>query len=64
MVLAARNGRVLDQANLTVDAEFDYRVWAEATGDRRPLDGPVADYSPHPTGAPAPADWRSWRRRW
>lgn len=52
VVLAARNGRVLDQANLTVDAEFDYRVWAEATGDRRPLDGPVADYSPHPTGAP------------
>jgi hypothetical protein len=27
-------------------------VWAETTGDLRPLDGPVADFSPHPTGAP------------
>lgn len=52
VIVAARDGRVLEQKNLTVDAVFDYRVWADTTGDRRPLDGPVADFSPHPTGVP------------
>lgn len=51
VVIAARDGRVLAQRDLTVDA-FEYRVWAETGGDRRPLDGPVADFTPHPTGAP------------
>ncbi|HUQ08617.1 MAG TPA: M36 family metallopeptidase, partial [Kofleriaceae bacterium] len=52
VIVAARDGRVLEQKNLTVDAAFEYRVWAETTGDKRPLDGPLVDASPHPTGAP------------
>ncbi|MBZ0238918.1 MAG: M36 family metallopeptidase, partial [Deltaproteobacteria bacterium] len=55
VIVAARDGRVLAQKNLTVDAAFDYRVWADTTGDRRPLDGPTVDASPHPTGAPGAA---------
>jgi|JI10StandDraft_1071094.scaffolds.fasta_scaffold00502_6 hypothetical protein len=51
VVIAAGDGRVLARRDLTADA-FGYRVWAETTGDRRPLDGPTADFSPHPTGAP------------
>jgi hypothetical protein len=52
VIVAARDGRVLEQKNLTVDAAFEYRVWAETTGDKRPFDGPLVDASPHPTGAP------------
>ncbi|MBL8627826.1 MAG: M36 family metallopeptidase [Myxococcales bacterium] len=51
VVVAARDGRVLARRDLTADA-FTYRVWADPAGDRRPLDGPTADFSPHPTGAP------------
>ncbi len=47
VVLAARDGAVLARRDLTVDA-FGYRVWADPDG--RPLDGPIADYTPHPTG--------------
>lgn len=52
VVVAARGGRILEQRDLTVDASFSYRVWAETAEDRRPLDGPTADFVPHPTGAP------------
>lgn len=48
----AADGRVLARENLEADAAFDYRVFAEPTGDLRPLDGPIADVSPHPTGTP------------
>ena len=51
-VVAADDGRVLETRNLTANDSFDYRVWADTTGDRRPLDGPQADYTPHPTGTP------------
>jgi MYXO-CTERM domain-containing protein len=47
-LVAADDGRVLEQRNLTVDAQF--RVFADGTG--RPLDGPIADFTPHPTGTP------------
>ena len=50
-VLAA-DGRVLEHASLVASEAFDYRVWADPQGDKRPADGPVADYSPHPTGIP------------
>src|SRR5262249_43347867 len=30
---------------------YTYRVWADPA-DGRPLDGPLADYTPHPTGIP------------
>ncbi|HVV81693.1 MAG TPA: M36 family metallopeptidase [Kofleriaceae bacterium] len=50
-VVSADSGEVLAQTNLTDDA-FHYRVWADTTGDLRPLDGPVADFTPLPGGAP------------
>lgn len=53
-VVRADDGEVLEQQNLTADA-FGYRVWAETTGDLRPLDGPTADFTPHPTGMPGAA---------
>ncbi|MDC3960060.1 M36 family metallopeptidase [Polyangium jinanense] len=51
-VIAADDGRVLYRQNLSHDAVFNYRVWADANGDKRPLDGPQADFTPHPTGQP------------
>jgi large repetitive protein len=47
-IVAADDGRVLERRNLT--AHWKYRVWADADG--RPLDGPQADFTPHPTGTP------------
>lgn len=46
------DGRVLDTQSLVADVAFGYRVFAETTGDLRPLDGPIVDVSPHPTGVP------------
>ncbi|HVY45207.1 MAG TPA: M36 family metallopeptidase, partial [Minicystis sp.] len=51
-VVAADDGRVLHRENLKHDDVFTYRVWADATGDKRPHDGPLADFTPHPTGTP------------
>ncbi len=51
-VIAADDGRILYRANLTHSAAFNYRVWADANGDKRPLDGPQANFTPHPTGVP------------
>jgi MYXO-CTERM domain-containing protein len=48
--VAADDGRVLLRASIVDDANNQYRVWAQSTGDKRPLDGPVVDYTPHPTG--------------
>ena len=62
-VIDANSGRVLERRDLTVSegrghshsstppAEFHYRVFAEP-GNKRPLDGPQIDVSPHPTGNP------------
>jgi hypothetical protein len=49
MVLDARDGRVLDEASLTQDDVFDYRVWARADGAPAM---PIGDVSPHPSGVP------------
>lgn len=55
-MLAGEDGRVLRQRSLTAEEAFDYRVWAHEDGSGidagKPLDGPIADYSPHPTGVP------------
>jgi hypothetical protein len=51
-VLSADGSRVISHRSLIADAAFNYRVFAEATGGFQPLDGPVADFSPHPTGTP------------
>jgi len=51
-VFAADDGRLLYRADLTHHDVFDYRLWADATGDERPADGPLADYTPYPGPAP------------
>ena len=51
-VIAADDGRLLYRENLTHGEIFNYRVYADATGDHRPMDGPIADFCPHPTGTP------------
>jgi Fungalysin metallopeptidase (M36)/PA domain len=51
-VLTADGSRVISHGSLVADAAFNYRVYAEPSGEFHPLDGPVDDYSPHPTGAP------------
>ncbi|MSP59792.1 MAG: peptidase [Myxococcales bacterium] len=49
-LVAADDGTVLQRVSLTQNESFNYRVWADAKGDKRPLDGPIADWTPHPTG--------------
>jgi hypothetical protein len=51
-VVAADDGRVLYRENQTHNDTFNYRVWANPAGDLRPSDGPMADFTPHPTGVP------------
>jgi hypothetical protein len=51
-VLSADGRRVLSHRSLVESDAFSYRVFAEPTGELHPLDGPLADYSPHPTGMP------------
>ena len=52
-VISAEDGSVLYRENLKHDDAFTYRVWADTTtGDFRPTDGPLADFTPHPTGVP------------
>lgn len=53
-VIAADDGKLLERRSLTQYDAFNYRVWANTAGDKRPLDGPIADWTPHPTGH---ADW-------
>ncbi len=50
-ILAGDTGRVLEHYSLVADA-FTYSVFAETTGDRRPLDGPILDSTPYPGNAP------------
>ncbi|QRK10242.1 M36 family metallopeptidase [Archangium violaceum] len=51
-VVSAEDGAVLRRQELTHADSFEYRVWAEADGAGTPLDGPQADYTPHPSGTP------------
>ena len=51
-VIAADDGRVLYRENQVHNDTFNYRVWADPTGDLRPTDSPLADFTPHPTGLP------------
>lgn len=51
-VVAADDGRLLYRQNRKFSDSFNYKVWADKSGDLRPLDGPHADWTPHPTGAP------------
>lgn len=51
-VIADDDGRLLYRRDATDYESFNYRVWADPDGDHRPHDGPVADWTPHPTGDP------------
>jgi hypothetical protein len=62
LLVADASGKILGDTDLMQHDAFVYRVYAEATGNRRPLDGPLTDFSPHPTGLPdgsAPAGFVS-----
>jgi hypothetical protein len=51
-VVSADDGSVLHRHEATAQESFEYRVWADADGDHRPADGPLEDFTPHPTGFP------------
>lgn len=50
-ILSAVDGRVLAHNDLTANDAFSYRTWADAS-TAEPMDGPIVDYTPHPTGLP------------
>jgi len=43
---------MLGDTNLMQSDAFVYRAYAETTGNRRPLDGALESFAPHPTGIP------------
>ncbi|HEY8380418.1 MAG TPA: M36 family metallopeptidase, partial [Nannocystis sp.] len=53
-VIAAEpgHGQVLLRSDLTAYDAYSYLVWADKDGDLRPKDGPLQDFTPHPTGLP------------
>jgi large repetitive protein len=51
-VVAADSGKLLYRSNKTHNESFNYRVFAENSNGFRPLDGPVSNHTPHPTGQP------------
>jgi hypothetical protein len=54
-VVSAETGELLERDHLTQDAAYNYKVWADAVAPNTPLDGPIADWTPHPTGVPSGA---------
>ncbi|OJT25841.1 hypothetical protein BO221_08325 [Archangium sp. Cb G35] len=53
-VVSAADGRLLMRNNLTADAEYSYRVFADTTPPYTPHDGPSGtNATPHPTGTPS-----------
>src|SRR6185295_8395548 len=51
-LISDTNGSVVRTVDLTASDAFVYRVFAETTGNRTPLDGALANFTPHPTGVP------------
>jgi MYXO-CTERM domain-containing protein len=51
-LIAADTGAVVRRVDLTAHETFIYRAYADATGERRPFDGPHESFNPHPTGTP------------
>lgn len=51
-LVADASGAILRDRDLTQNDAFVYRVYGETSGVRRPLDGPLEGFSPHPTGVP------------
>ena len=52
MLVDDLGGNILRDVDLDLNDAFVYRAYAETTGNRRPLDGPLQSFSPHPTGVP------------
>jgi fungalysin metallopeptidase (M36)/PA domain-containing protein/fungalysin/thermolysin propeptide len=46
------DGSVVRTVDLVATDAFVYRAFAETTGNRTPLDGALANFTPHPTGVP------------
>jgi large repetitive protein len=46
------DGRVVRDVNLIANDAFVYRAFADQTGNRRPFDGALKSFNPHPTGTP------------
>lgn len=55
VVARASDSRVLFQKSLTHEDSFKYRVWAHDDARSTPLDNPLLDFTPHPTGTPGGA---------
>ncbi|HZJ64254.1 MAG TPA: M36 family metallopeptidase [Kofleriaceae bacterium] len=51
-MIADATGEVVSDVDLVNHDAFVYRVYADTTGNRRPFDGPLASFAPHPTGVP------------
>jgi hypothetical protein len=52
LLIGDADGRVIEDANLIAHDAFVYRAYAEPSGNRRPFDGPLQSFAPHPTGLP------------
>ncbi|MBN9168113.1 MAG: M36 family metallopeptidase [Myxococcales bacterium] len=50
LLVAADDGRILRRRSLVHHAAYTYRVFADASGRHTPMDGPIANLTPHPTG--------------
>jgi hypothetical protein len=51
-LVSDKGGKIIRDTDLIQNDAFVYRVYAETTGNRRPLDGALASFAPHPTGVP------------
>ncbi|HEX3480155.1 MAG TPA: M36 family metallopeptidase [Kofleriaceae bacterium] len=51
-LISDANGSVVRTVDLVANDAFVYRAFAETTGNRTPLDGALANFTPHPTGVP------------
>ena len=51
-LVADATGQLLRKTDLIQNDAFVYRAFAETTGNRRPLDGALQSFAPHPTGVP------------
>ncbi len=51
-LVADIDGRIIRDVDLVQSDAFVYRAYVESTGVRRPLDGPLQSFAPHPTGVP------------
>ncbi len=51
-LVSDKGGQILRDIDLIQNDTFVYRAYAETNGVRRPLDGPLQSFAPHPTGVP------------